>query len=428
MSGDPSPAENHWRAQAARLAREVNIGWWWHRLSPALVGVNVAGALMLILFREMRWSLNTAAGFLIFAWLSAAVWAWARARAHFYAKNEGLLRLETHLQWHNVLSTAAAGGTNWPAPLTVPVSAVRWQWGPTSKPLAVSAVVLFLGWLVPVGSPPKAALPPPSQLPMPLQQVESWMETIKQQDVVEPATLDNWEDRLQQLREKPAQEWYGQNGLEAAEALRDELSQEMDSLGKNLEKASDMVGSLEALPSGANPGTLDASLAQTLSDLQNGGLPLQKSLAQALGSPLQLSKEQMQSLQAQLQKSANAMNGRQGQGQKLAHGDGQSKIPHYWGQQQQQPGGKGGGSTAPITYGYAADLKAAKQDAVSNTNLDNAALGEKVSEESGGPPTPEPTDDVSSAGGAANVGTGGEAVFRQELTPQERALLTRYFK
>jgi hypothetical protein len=258
------------------------------------------------------------------------------------------------------------------------------------------------------------------------------METLKEQNVVEPATLENWQDRLQELSEKPAQDWYGQNGLEAAESLRDELSQEMDALGKNLQKASDQVGSLESLPTGADPAGLDTAMSQTLSNLQNGGLPLQKSLAQSLGSPLQLSKEQMQQLQQQLQNGANAMNGMHGQGLPghgpARTGNGQKSL-NYWSHSNQSGGPGGGGGTAPIEYGPAdSDVKANKSEGVSNKNLDHASLGDIVSEGSGGPPTPEPTADATTAGGAANVGTGGDAVFRQELTPQERAVLERYFK
>jgi hypothetical protein len=439
-----SAAERHWRGRAGGVAWRVNLGWWWHQLAPGLVGVNLGGAAGLLLFRQMRWPMEIWAVSLGAGWLMAAGWAWWKARPHFYAVNEGLLRLETHLGWHNVLSSATAGVVGWPAPSTESVQALRWRWGPSAGPLAISLGFLLVGWLMPVGTPPKGVLPPPAQLPVAAQQVESWMETLKEQDLVEPAMLDTWQERLDELKKDP-REWYGQQGLEASEALRDQMSQELNALGKNLQKASDLVGDLGSLPPAASTADLDAQMSQSLANLQNGGLPLKGSLAQALSSAAQLTPQQLAQLQQQLKNGAGVLGKMQGQGQGGlpglqpgqmgsggvgGNGSGRSGLHGYGTGNNTGSGGTGGGGgTAPMVYASdATDLNAQKTQGSSNTNMDAPVLGETLATLPGGAPKTADPDDTVAPGGAADAGNGGDAVWRQELTPDERAVLQQYFK
>jgi len=312
MSYEAYSEERLWRAEAGSIARRVNLGWWWHRLAPALVGVNLAGAGTLLLFRQQRWPLLPCAFLLAGAWLAAAVWAWWRARARFYAVPEGLLRLETHLGWHNVLSAAAAGGVRWPNFPEEALKPVQWQWGPSARPLLASLAFLLAGLFVPVGAPPKPYLPPPAQLPIAVQQVQTWTETLKEQKLVEPAMLETWDQRLQQLKKKPAQEWYGQEGLEAAESLRNQMSQEIDTTGKSLKKAADMLSELQSMPAGASvPAEFNSALNQQLANMQNGGLPMKQDVAQAISNAQNLSPKDLDALKKQLQDAAKTMSSMQ---------------------------------------------------------------------------------------------------------------------
>jgi hypothetical protein len=54
--------------------------------------------------------------------------------------------------------------------------------------------------------------------------------------------------------------------------------------------------------------------------------------------------------------------------------------------------------------------------------------GDIVGMSKSAPPRDQPDGTPVGAGGAANQGGGGDAVWRQDLTPQERALLQQYFK
>ncbi len=491
MRAPISPEEKRWRARAGAVARRVNFGWWWHRLSAALVGVNLAGATALLLFRQMRWPLLGWAAMLGVAWLAAAGRAWWRARARFYAQPEGLLRLETHLGWHNILSAAAAGGMGWPELPAEPVRPLQWRWLASAQPVLASVAFLLAALFIPVSAPPKPALPPPTQLPPALQQVQSWTEKLKEQNLVQPATMESWEERLAQLKQKPQQEWYGQESLEAAESLRNQLAQEINTMDKNLKKTADLVAALQALPAGAAiPADLQAALNQQIAALQNSNLPLSHSLAQSLNNLKSLSPDQLAYLMKQLQHGADNLSylsadnglftghfqtsqnsakfqlGRYGQGQLGSWPAGSMKNPSGTaGQASSGPGpgaagsgtgnstagtgpaaaddeamcdtsiangagggpGGGGGSNG-ISYQAPTDVQAKNQQGVSNNGANSVAPGDLVGI-SISAPTHNPQDNTpAGAGGAASQGGEGDAVWRQDLTPQERALLQQYFK
>jgi hypothetical protein len=308
MHSAMSDEEILWRARAGAVARRVNLGWWWQRLAPALIGINLAGAGGLLLFRQLRWSLWPMAWIFIGGWVVAAGWAWWRARARFYAEAEGLLRLETYLGWHNVLSAAAAGGVRWPAVPEESLRVVEWRWGTSAQPLLASLAFLLAGLFVPVGVPPKPYLPPPAQLPLSVQEVQKWTDALKEQKLIEPAMMETWEQRLEQLKNKPAQDWYGQESLEAAESLHNQMAKELDTMGKNLQKASDLLGSMQSLPSNsAASNELNNALGQQAANLENSGLPLRQDLDKQIADAKSLTPEQMADLKKKLEQAASAL-------------------------------------------------------------------------------------------------------------------------
>jgi hypothetical protein len=552
-----NPARNsheaYWRARARALAQTVNLGWWWHQLTPALVGINLAAAAALLLYRQMHWPVLSWIVCLGVAWLAASLWSLRQARARFYSDPEGLLRLETHLGWHNRLSAAAAGGVAWPAPTDDKLDPVRWRLKRTSGPLVISAVFLLLGIFLPIGSGAKANLPPPAQPPTALRQVETWLETLKEEKIVEPTALQNWDERAMEIRLKPSREWYGQEGLEAAESLRDQMTQEIDTLGKNLLKAAALANAMSQMAPDSRPSQMDSAMDATLSNLQNSGLPVSQNLAAGMASAAQLSQPQLQQLAQQLQQAANAVNpgasssmpslgevlsalgqnngglspdpapaqgfqggqgqpgqgqgqgqpgqgqgngqgqgqgqgqgngqgqgqgqGRgngqgqgqgqgqgngqgqgqgngQGQGQGMGQGQGQGQGQGN-GQGQQGQGQQGGGQVgggdgsgqaapfvptgamaqqygpgaAPLSFGTPTDLQSAQKEGVSNPNTDSPMPGETLGITLRGSDKPDGQQDLlNSTGGGGQAGTGGDAVWLQDLTPQERAVIKRYFK
>jgi hypothetical protein len=94
------------------------------------------------------------------------------------------------------------------------------------------------------------------------------------------------------------------------------------------------------------------------------------------------------------------------------------------------PGGGpgGGGGSNGISYQAPTDVQAKNQQGVSNNRSNSAMPGDLVGI-SISAPTRNPQDGApAGAGGAASQGGEGDAVWRQDLTPQERALLQQYFK
>ena len=94
-----------------------------------------------------------------------------------------------------------------------------------------------------------------------------------------------------------------------------------------------------------------------------------------------------------------------------------------------QPG-TGGGGPAPLTLDEKpTDLATTKNDAVSNPDLEHALPGDVVAVGKG-EHTVDPTKYAgpASGGAIASPGAGGDAVWRNDLTPRERALLKTFFK
>ncbi len=449
--------EIYWRTRARTLARAVNAGWWWDRLTPALVGINLTAAAALVLYRQMHWPVLSWMVGLGVAWLAAGLWSLRQARTRFYADAEGLLRLETHLGWHNRLSAAAAGGAAWPTPASERIDPVRWRLQRTSGPLLFSAVFLLLGTFVPVGSGAKANLPPPTQPPAALRQVETLIETLKEEKIVEPTALQNWDERAMELRLKPSREWYGQEGLEAAEALRDQMSQEADTLGKNLAKAAALANAMAALNPEARPAEMNGAMEAILSNLQNGGLPLSQALAAGMASVANLTPEQLKQLAQQLQQAAKGAS--PGAGSTLSSlsdvmsalgknngGGAPSSAPAQGVMLKGQAGGGGDGQASPfistggvkgeyassataLTFGTPTDLKANKVEGVSNPNMNAPVPGETVGITMRGSSKPdEQQDALNGPSGGGQAGAGGDAVWLQDLTPQERTVIKRYFQ
>jgi hypothetical protein len=90
-------------------------------------------------------------------------------------------------------------------------------------------------------------------------------------------------------------------------------------------------------------------------------------------------------------------------------------------------GKPGGGGPAPLTLGNPTDLRATKMTGVSNANPNAPVIGDAVGVMGFSSPPAIPGNDAS-AGGGANADGPGDAVFHQDLTPDEQALLQRYYK
>ncbi len=414
--------ERFWRRQARRLARRAGFGFWFARWAPATaVAVGVAAPVLLL---SRRSGASAAFGYgLLGAIALLAVGAAVLTRRARLRERDGLVWLEARLGLHNRLSAAAEGVGEWPDPdRYAPVFAWRGLRGAT--PVAFGAALLAAAALVPLTTPVAEATLP-VETPVSWRQTDEWIKSLKEAQVTQPESLQAFEERLDRLRAEPARRWYGENGLEAADSLRDQLRSEVRSLATDLDSAADALegGSGAGAPADTDRRRLDAAAR----GLSSRSLRLRSDLLQKLRdagkAPNGLPPAESGSLARALRENAGfcRMSLRECR-------EGDTDCLRVAARRPGRGGVERGPGPAPLTL----DPEASKQEpgrleGVSNPDMRQAALGDVV-ETTIGPHRVSPAPRGVTAGGRAAAGAGGEAVSKGTLTPEERRILARYFQ
>jgi len=249
------------------------------------------------------------------------------------------------------------------------------------------------------------------------------------------------------LKTQPENDWYSHHSLEATDSLRQSLDRSIDQMGDHLDAAE---RSLQALQLSSDQLTADAR-DQLAADFQAAvhGLranelkldpELMKKLAALDPKNLKsLSQEQLDRLREALKKNEGACKacrnpGEGGQPGFLGDGTGtdDEEMARLLKRLAASDPGRGGitrgPGAAPLTLGDTeSSLGTNQQEAVSNQDLSRATpsdvigLGQQEHELDRAATGPQ-------AGGAASAGAGGERVWKDTLTPAERAVLKRYFQ
>ena len=145
--------------------------------------------------------------------------------------------------------------------------------------------------------------------------VQSWINALKADDLIEPDKLQEMQAAFDKLHNRPAQDWYTQGNLEAADSLKQMTEQSMNSLAKNLDQADQAVESMRDKMESSN----DASALQPMQDqlrlaeenLASGNLPLKREIMDQMKSgesaqDKKLSASQLAALHERLKKGALA--------------------------------------------------------------------------------------------------------------------------
>ncbi len=444
-------AARAWKNLARRATRKVNFGWWLDRFSPLLIGVGVvaAAAILILRSRALLQASHTPLLIATAALLAAtAIAAWLLARRNFLGERESLVRLEDRLQLKNALTTAESGVGHWPRVPSDPERidpGLEWNWTRVFGPLLVATLAVAAAMFVPV-STVSAARTPPSE-PLAWAQMEEWMELLEEDNLIKEEGIEEIQEKIEELRNQPEDEWFSHSSLEATDTLRQTLRQQIQNLGAELANAERDLNALQNYGSQLSEESKEKLLAeydQALQNLALSGLPLNPELMKMLQGidPSQLAKnqmsvltpEQMDALREALQKGAKACAQCNGNGQgeglpKLGEGDEALMALLKQGQQ----GGRGditrGPGPAPLFLGdNETDLGTSQIEGVENADLSKAAPGDVL----GVGQTEHDLDEKSvgprQAGEVGSMGQGGDTVWKESLMPTEKAVLKRYFK
>ncbi len=423
-----------WAGAAWRLALRRNAASWCDLFLPALAGVSGLAAAVLLILRL----LDRDARLLWLAWsgalalAAAAVAMWVARRP--YTSREALARLDEVAHLHNRLVSAHAGIGPWPAPRPGVRDAARWHWPRLLSPVAVAGLLLAAVSFV---QPPRArSSGRPSEEPAAWSQVSSWLQTLEEAKLADPEALRKLREQMEDLRRQKAEDWYSQDSLEAGDALRQEMEQGMRDMQTALQQSSEAVAEA-ARQAGRMPSSelkaLSASLQQALQGLQAGNLPAGKDLLGALRNfdPANLSRmtpEQMAALQQRLSDGLKTCAQCVGPNIKYGTGPNHSRHGNNPGEGKGNGGPGGGGGTAPLDLDSQATNLHSKRTETSKDEDMSRALPGDVLAVTKGKHTVDKIAQPAAGGAISSAGEGGDAVWRDALTPEESQVLQRYFK
>lgn len=436
-----------WKRRAAALTAQFNLAWWLERFNGLLlVGLGLVAVILLILRSSKPDAVSGAAVAISVATLvpGAAILAWLLARGRFVSREAGLVRLEDRLSLHNGLSVAAAGRGLWPE---LPSgesreTAFRWNIARALVPVAAGLLLVVVAWWIPLPAANTAASAPPVE-PGAWEQMEEWLETLKEEELIADERIEEIETKIEELRNRPEEDWFSHNSLEATDTLRETLGTELREIANELGTLAKTMNDLRTFSAEMS----DEARAEEIRDfekaleaMEKSGLGVNQELLDRLGEidPSQLgqetmknlSAEQLRQLQQQLKDAKSVLGSLEGLpslGEEMTEGQ-----PGFGEGGAEMPGKGGinrGRGDAPLSFDDSdANLGTSNLQKVSNEDLSRAALGEvlglgeterKIDETSTGP---------KGGGAIKGVGQGGDAVSRQTLLPEEQAILKRYFK
>ncbi len=232
MKGDSRKA--CWMSRARRLVVKVNFGWWLDLFLPCLLGLSVALSVAVLILRRGQpvsfpWILTA----FVAALSAGALICFFVARRRFYRVADGLVRLESVHRLHNRLTTAEAGVGEWPEPLVRSGDGLGWRWRRFIVHPVVSAILLASAILVPI-RPNDAEAARQMEEPLAWEEVEEWIETLDEEEFIEPDRLDSIREQVKELRLQPMDEWYSHSSLEASDSLRQQTEQAIRELARDI--------------------------------------------------------------------------------------------------------------------------------------------------------------------------------------------------
>lgn len=443
----PSTAAD-WQRLAARTARKVNFGWWVEKMLPLVVGGGVAVFVVIFWLRSrgevLGWQQTGpwAAGFAAMA----ALVAWLMSRARFVTRQQALVRLESRLHLHNALTAAAAGVSPWPAVPPRIEDGWDWSWGRVSGPVVLAAACLGGALWIPVNLDAQEDLP--SIEPQAWQQMEQWLEQLKKEEIVPPEEAREQEEQISELRDQPKDKWFSHESLNASDTLKEQIQRDIQNLAQNMANAERTLNALQNHADQLSAETKDMLVQQfdeAIQGLQGSDMKLHPSLMKELAqidpkNLKSLSKEQLDQLRDSLKKKSGSCNGMCKNPGFLGDGEGEDDalaamlkmLQEQQGGEREGPG-KGsvtrGPGTAPVTLSDdESRFGTGKNEAVTSTDMSRALPGDMVGLQDGRHEVEKDGFQPRAAGSVKDAGSGGDQVWKESLTPEEKAVLRRVFR
>lgn len=436
----------NWHRLAKRAAWKVRLGWWMDASAPWLALVAVSGFVAILWMRSEGVSVDAvvASPWMAGGLLLALAAGWVQARSRFPSEKEAFVRLESRLGLHNALSAAQAGIRPWPELPQAATDGWRWQWPRVLAPFGLAAACLLAALWIPLESEASPVVPVTE--PQAWLQMDDWLDKLEEQEVLDPESQEDQREKLAELRNRPKDQWFSHESLNAGDTLKEQLSRELGELGRNMQRAEMGLNALqnydEQLSAQAKERIMK-EFDEAVAGLETAALKLDPDLLKKLG---QIDPKNLKAMSAaDLQKLREALKDKSGackecQGSTGFLGDGEGEDDEMaeafkkWCEGQgggDKPGNGGisrGPGTAPLTLADEEnDFGTDKLEGVSNTDFSRAQIGDTI-ELRNGEHEVDKKRGPQSAGAVSALGEGGEQVWKETLTPEEKAVLKRVFR
>lgn len=447
---DQTALSKRWRSHARWMAAKVNAAGVLEELGPWLAALG-AVAFAVILMLRIRGGgppLEVVLPWLLVPVFLMTAHAVLRVRRRRVGVTSSLVRLEARHRLHNALTMAALGLAPWPEIPPLVQDGLTWRWGRAAGPLAMCLLCLGAAFLLPVRQEPVAALP--EMQPQSWTQIQEWLKKLKEESIASPQALAEQFSKIEELRRQPEDRWFSHESLHAGDTLKEQLRREIGALGGRMADAERSLGALQehgdAMYEEGREQLLK-ELSESMEAMKSGALPLHPDLLQELRQidPKNLkgmSQEQLKQLRESLKNKGAACEGMGGEfgREKGFVGDGQGDDESGRGSRDRMatgPEGEGsweggvsrGSGVAPLTLSEDENaFGTSRNEGVQGRDYSRSQLGSVLGMQDGRHQVDKSPATSDVAGEVKSEGRGGEQVWRETLTPEEKAVLRRVFE
>ncbi len=359
-----------------------------------------------------------------------------QARRFFIGQAQALVRLEAQHRLHNALTMAQLGRSDWPPVPAEVKDGLAWRWTQLSGPVAASLGCLLLAWHIPIT--PEAAAAIASVEPQAWQQMDTWLEKLQEEKIITPEASTEQQAKVDALRQQPNEKWFSHESLNASDTLKEQLQREIAHLGRQMSNAERSLNALQNYGDKLSEEAKEQMLQefdQALAEMRSGTLEMDPKLMEELSqidpkNLKSLNQEQLNQLRESLKNKGGTCEGFGENKGFVGDGRGESEVPGEG--PGQKPGNGGvdrGPGTAPLTLSKEVnDFGAGKNEGIDNQDLSRAQLGSMLGLQDGKHQVDKTSTSPTAAGATSHQGQGGQQVWRESLSHEEKAVLKRVFK
>ncbi len=447
---DQTALSKRWRSHARWMAAKVNAAGVLEELGPWLVALGAAGFAVILMLRirdggpppKLFFARLLAPAFLM------TLLAVLRVRRRLVGIMASMVRLEARHRLHNALTMAVLGLAPWPEIPPLVQDGLAWRWGRAAGPLAMCLLCLGAAFLLPVSHEPVAAHA--EMQPQSWSQMQEWLKKLKEESIASPQALAEQFSKIAELRSQPEDRWFSHESLHASDTLKEQLRREIGALGARMADAERSLGALQEhgdAMSEEGREQLLKEFSESMEAMKSGTLPLHPDLLQELRQmdPKNLkgmSQEQLKQLREALKNKGAACEGMGGEfgREKGFVGDGQGDDETGRGSRDRMatgPEGNGAGQggvsrgpgVAPLTLSEDENaFGTSRNEGVQGRDYSRSQPGSVLGIQDGRHPVDKNPATPAAAGEVKSAGRGGEQVWRETLTPEEKAVLRRVFE